>query len=94
MSRDTWSLVKQSKRFYVNTFRRSGSALFVSVIINLLFGCAIYYVHFNHSGPDFYATNGGTPPVMLTAMDSPNDTSVAFLASDPDINDDVKVIPQ
>lgn len=94
MSRGTWSLIKQSKRFYVNTFRRAGSALFVSVIINLSLGVAIYYVYFSQPEHDFYATSGVTPPIMLTAMDVPNETSVALLANDPDDQDDTKVIPQ
>ncbi len=94
MSRETWGLIKRSKRFYVNTFRRAGSALFLSVASNLILGFAIYYVYFNRSGHDFYATNGVTSPVMLTPMDVPNNTSVALLASDPENDFEIKVIPQ
>lgn len=94
MSRETWSLIKQSKRFYVNTYRRAGSALFVSVAINLFLGFAVYYIYFNRPEPDFYATSGITPPIMLTAMDAANETSVALLAPDPDDESDIKVIPQ
>jgi len=94
MSRETWSLIKQSKRFYVNTYRRAGSALFVSVIINLFLGFAVYYSYFNRPEPDFYATSGITPPVQLAPRDAPNDTSVALLGSDPEDESDIKVIPQ
>ncbi len=95
MSRETWALIKHSKRFYIQTFRRAGTALFVSAIINLCLGGAIYYVYFGEPGHDFYATNGVTPPVKLTSMDAPNNTSVALLANDDDNDsDDVKVIPQ
>ena len=94
MSRETWGLLKKSKRFYVVTFRRTGSALLVSVIGNLVFGLAIYYVYFNEPGHDFYATSGVTAPIMLTAMDVPNTTSVALLANDPVNDNDIKVIPQ
>lgn len=94
MSRETWNLIKQSKRFYINTFRKTGSALFVSVIINLSLGFAVYYSYFNRPEHEFYASNGITPPVMLTPMDSPNYTSVALLAADPDDESVIKVIPQ
>ena len=94
MSRETWALLKKSKRFYVNTFRRAGSTLLVSVICNLCLGLLLHYVYFHQPGHDFYATNGVTPPVMLTSMDVPNDTSVALLANDPENDNDIKVIPQ
>ncbi len=94
MSRETWRLIKQSKRFYVHTFRRAGTTLFFSVIINLSLGFIIYYVYLGRPEHDFYATNGITAPVMLTAMDVPNNTSVALLAGDPVNDDDIKVIPQ
>ncbi len=94
MSRETWNLIKQSKRFYVNTFRKTGSVLLISVTMNLALGFAIYYSYFNRPEHDFYATSGITPPVMLTPMDAPNDTSVALLAADPIDDNDTKVIPQ
>ena len=94
MSRETWALIKHSKRFYIQTYRRAGTALFVSAIINLCLGGAIYYAYFSEPGHDFYATNGITKPEQLTPMDSPNNTSVALLANDDNDNDDVKVIPQ
>lgn len=94
MGRETWSLIKQSKRFYVNTFRKTGSALVISAFINLSLGFAIYYAYFSRPEHDFYATNGVTPPILLTPMDLPNETSVALLANDPDDEDDTKVIPQ
>ena len=94
MSRDTWLSIKQSKRFYVNTFRRVGSTLLLSVILNLALGVVIYFIYFGRPQNDFYATDGVTPPVLLTAMDIPNNTSVALLASDPETDNDVKVIPQ
>jgi intracellular multiplication protein IcmM len=94
MSRETWRLIKQSKRFYVNTFRMSGNALFFSMIINLILGLAIYYLYFNQPEHDFYSTNGVTAPIMLTPLDAPNDTSVALLPDDPENDDDNKVIPE
>jgi intracellular multiplication protein IcmM len=94
MSRENWRLIAQSKRFYVNTFRRAGNALLVSILMNLLLGVAIQVVYFNQPENDFYATNGATSPVTLTAMESPNNASAAMLASDPDNESDIRVIPQ
>lgn len=94
MSRETWHLIKQSKRFYVSTYRNVGTALVMSVVINLILGCGIYYTYFNLPEPEFYATSGIAPPVLLTALDMPNNTSVALLAPDPDVETNVKKIPQ
>ena len=94
MSRETWSLIKQSKQFYVFTYRKVGSVLFISVILNLFLGFAIYYTYFGRPDHDFYATNGVTAPNPLIPMDSPNNSSVALLAPDPSDSNDTKVIPQ
>lgn len=94
MSRETWSLIKQSKQFYVNTYRKVGTALLASMIINLSLGFAIYYTYFNRPEHAFYATSGVTAPIMLTAMDSPNYTSVALLGADPVDDDENRAIPQ
>jgi len=94
MSRETWNTIKHSKRFYVDTYRRAGSFLVASMIINLLLGITIYYLYFNQPEHDFYATSGVTPPVQLTYMDEPNFTAVPLLANDPDEDNENKVIPQ
>ena len=94
MSRETWNLIKQSKRFYVATYRRLGTMLVLSVVLNLALGCGIYYTYFNLPEAEFYATSGIVPPVLLTSMDIPNNTSVALLAPDPEIENNVKKIPQ
>lgn len=94
MSRETWNLIKQSKRFYVRTYRKTSTALFISVIINLFLGLTIYYTYFSRPEHAFYATDGVTPPVQLTPMDSPNNTSVALLAPDPLNDDETKAIPE
>ena len=94
MSRGTWRLIEQSKRFHVRTYRKAGSALIVSVFINLMLGLGIYYLYFNQPEHDFYATNGVTSPEMLTPMDTRNDTSVPLLPNDPDIDNEIKVMPE
>ena len=94
MSRSSWALIRHSKRFYVSTFRRAGSALLISSAINLSLGLALYYAYFSRPLNDFYATNGVTPPEMLTAMDEPNLSSVPLIADDDDVDVQIKVIPQ
>ena len=94
MSRGTWSLIKKSKNFYVSTYRRVIRFIIVSIAFNMLLIVSVYYVYFNRPDNDFYSTDGVTAPVMLTAMDMPNNTSVALLANDPNTENDIKVIPQ
>ncbi|AHE67904.1 type IVB secretion system protein IcmM/DotJ [Legionella oakridgensis] len=92
MSRATWDLIKNSKRFYVNTYRKAATFLLISAVFNVLLGVAIYFAYFNLPDPDFYATSGVTPPVMLTALDEPNYTSDPLLASESGTIDN-KVMP-
>ena len=94
MSRETWRLLKQSKRFYVGTYRKAGSALIFSMFINLFLGLGIYYLYFKQPEHDFYATNGVTPPELLKPMDARNDSSVPLLPNDPDDDNEIKVMPQ
>ena len=94
MSRETWNLIKNSKRFYVNTYRRSGTALIFSILLNIFLVVVIGYIYFNEPEPDFYATSGITPPVKMTSLDEPNYTSVPLLADEPESEDETRVIPQ
>ncbi len=95
MSREAWNNIKNTKNFYVNTYRRGGTVLVYSILLNLIFSGLLYYLYFNQPSPDYYATYGGTPPAKLTPLGSPNYTSVPLLASYPDNeNDNQKVIPQ
>lgn len=82
MGRETWDLIKHSKRFYVTTYRRIGNILFLSTVINMFLGCGLYYAYFYRPAHAFYATNGVTPPVELTFLDSPNNTPYALLPSE------------
>ena len=94
MSRGTWDIIKQSKHFYVNTYRRTESMLLLSITINLIIGFAIGYQYLGRPEHDFYSTNGVTAPMLLTPMDSANSTSVALLASESNSETNIKVIPQ
>lgn len=94
MSRRAWDIIKNSKQFYIQTYRKVLLFLVFSLSLNLLFCIAIYYTYFSRSLPAFYATSGITAPVELTPLDQPNDTSVPLLAADPQVDNDNKVIPQ
>ena len=94
MSRETWSTIKNSKNFYVHTYRKAGSFLLLSIALNLIFAVLFYFLYFSQPEPDYYATSGMFQPVKLTRLDSPNYTSVPLLASDPENEEQPKVIPQ
>ena len=94
MSRETWSAIKNSKRFYVNLYRRMGTLLAISVVLSFVLELAIYYVYLSWPDPDFYATSGETPPAQLAPMDSPNYTSDPLLGNDPVTANDLRVIPK
>ncbi len=94
MSKESWSLIKNSKRFYVRAFRWTASLVVLSVFINLLLGMAVYYLYFNQPENDFYVTDGVTPPALLTPMDEANETNVPLLADDPATDDETRAIPQ
>lgn len=94
MSRDAWTITKNSKRFYVHTYRKVGNMLLISVMANLLLIMAIHYIYFNQSEPNFYATSGVTAPIELVPMDEPNYTSVPLLASSEAHGGGTKVMPE
>ena len=94
MSQENWNLIKNTKGFYITTYRRAGRILVISMIINLSLGLAIYYAYESRPEHDFYATSGETAPIMLKALAAPNNTSVALLAADPENENDVKLIPK
>ena len=94
MSRGSWDIIKRSKRFYIRTFRRTGSALIVSTAINVMLLVGIYFSYFDRPEHDYYSTDGVTPPILLTVMDEPNHTSVPMLANDQVQDDNNRVIPR
>ena len=76
MSRASWNEKKSSKRFYVVLYRRMINFLIVSLILNL--GLSILLVNMFSKRPPhaFYATDGITPPMELSARSTPNEGSV------------------
>jgi len=96
VSRGTWTQIRQSNRFYVDTYRRALIALVFSSALSVFLLIAIFHVYFGQPEHDFYATDGVTPPLQLTAMDIPNYSSVPLLANDqePESNVNAKAVPK
>ncbi len=94
MSRANWAKIRQSVGFYRNTYRLGSTILLASVLVNVFLGIAIYHECANQPEHDFYATDGVTPPVKLTAMNHENNSSSALLADEQNNNDNSKAMPQ
>ena len=94
MGRETWNAIKQSKAFYIRTYRACIKAIGISLFLNLIMGLGIYYLYFHRPIRDFYSTSGITPPVKLTPLDEPNYSSKPLLANDQPTDDTIKEIPQ
>jgi len=93
MSRQTWDLIKNGKGFYIATYRKLASVLVWSMFFNIVLSLSVYYVYFQEPEPDYYSTNGITPPLELTPMSEPNETSRPLLATDVEANEGRKLIP-
>lgn len=94
MGREKWNLIRQSKGFYIRNFRWAESALFFSFAISVLLLLAISHVYFSHHQPDYYATDGITPPKKLKALNEPNYTDVPLLSNDIAVDTINRSIPQ
>jgi intracellular multiplication protein IcmM len=94
MSRGQWDVIKQSKNFYISTYRKASTALIISAGLNVVLAFGMYFAYLNRPVTDYYATSGITPPIELQAMSAANSSSSPLLASDPVNTNDNKVIPQ
>ncbi|KTD05936.1 IcmM (DotJ) [Legionella gratiana] len=94
MSRETWNLIKKSKRFDVNVYRRGIVALIVSLILSCVLCLSLLYMYLSEPERDFYATSGIAPPIKLSPMLSPNYSAQALLPPDPPSDSEDKLIPE
>jgi intracellular multiplication protein IcmM len=94
MNRESWGLIKSSKNFNVNVYRRGLVAIIISLGLSCVLGVVLFYVYISEPERDYYATNGVTPPVELTPRDSANMSSRALLEPDPPTILEEKLIPQ
>lgn len=95
MSRAAWHAKKDSKGFYLTLYRKSVKFLLVSLGSNVALSYLAVHMFFIRPEPIYFSTNGATPPVQLTALDTANESSVALLPEDPDKSKPaaIKLIP-
>lgn len=94
MSRRVWDTIMSTNAFYVRIYRHATSILFFSCLLNLMLVVIIWTVRHYQAPPNFYATNGATPPISLKALSQSNESSTPLLSSDPIGEAQVKLIPQ
>ena len=94
MSREQWNTIKRSSGFYVNGFRIGVLLLLCTLFLNIFFAVAIALRYLSEPEPEYYATNGVTALVQLTALMEPNKSSVALLEPDPPTGEQEKKTPQ
>lgn len=94
MSRGKWVNIRQSNRFYIRTYRRASNFVMLSMCVNVVLGVGIYYAYSALPEPDYYSTDGVTPPVELIAMDEPNNSSQPLLANDQEQDNNNRATPQ
>jgi intracellular multiplication protein IcmM len=92
MPRKTWDEIKRSKRFNVYEYRASVLLLLFSLGLNLLLCIFACYTFIKEPEPDYYATNGITPPVQLKVMLKPNESPKPLLESEPVIDETYRSI--
>lgn len=83
MGKAAWSETRGSKFFYVQLYRKTLLVLWVSLSMNILFALGVYYFYFKRPAVEFYASNGVTQPVKLTARATPNPARESLLPSEP-----------
>lgn len=93
MSRGTWNSIKESKWFYVRTYRRIGVWVLMMLLLNGVLLAFLAYSYLNRGIPDFYATNGYLVPIKLTPLTAPNYSTEALLPPDPADDMGQKAIP-
>lgn len=82
MSRASWHETMRSKSFDIVYYRRLTRLVVVSFLLNAALCYLAVHLFLSRPEPIYYSTNGATPPVQLTPLDEPNDSSVALLPSD------------
>lgn len=83
-----WNKIKQSKGFYVTSYRRIMKLMVLSLGLNGLLIAGVVLSFLNIPKRHYYATNGAIAlmaikPVELLPMDKPNYSSQALLPPDP-----------
>lgn len=94
MSGVVWRERMRSKSFYVMSFRKLITLSLCSMLLSLILIADIVWVYYNQPMREFYASSGIAPPVKLSPLSEPNQSSVALLPPDPVLPVEDKPIPQ
>ncbi len=84
MSVQSLRAAREDKYFYRNGFRRATWLLMLSLFINLVLIAAIYKVLLSRVEPNYYATSGVKPPILLRGLSKPNYSSTPLLDPTPE----------
>lgn len=96
---DVWTKIKQSKGFYIRTYKKTLTFTLVSLGLNIVLILAIIYAYIHTPKRHFYATSGATPLIEMTQfelqpLNAPNASSEALLPPDPpDVNNEYREVP-
>ena len=82
MSSLKYERYKTERYFYVSVYRKIIKLMIFSVILNVIIFALASYIFFNQKPPEYYGTNGAMNPVLLTAIKTPNYSSVPLLPDD------------
>jgi hypothetical protein len=82
MSSLKYERYKTQRYFYVSTYRKIILLMIYSVSLNVILFALGTYIFFNEQPPEYYGTNGATNPVQLSAMNTPNNSSIPLLPDD------------
>lgn len=94
MSGVVWRERMRSKSFYVMSFRKLITLSLCSMLLSLILIIDIVWVYYHQPARTYFASSGVTPPVQLSPLSEPNQSSVALLPPDPELPVETKPIPQ
>jgi intracellular multiplication protein IcmM len=93
MTRQVRENIKQSRYFFVRSYRWVIRLLLISLVVNMGLSLSIYYAYYRLPDRQYYATSGVEPPIELNALLSANESDQALLLPDPIEDDDTRDIP-
>jgi len=94
MSQENWNLIKSSKRFNVDIYRRLIRWLVFSLALNVMLCLLVSRIYFTRPDFNLYSTDGVTPPVKLKALAAPNESNIPLLSSSPSRVNIEKPLPE
>jgi len=94
MSINDWHMVRATKEFYVQVYRKTTALALWSMLVNVILVIMIGYCYFTEPEIHYYSSSGVTPPEPLTAMTQANNTDVPLLASGSEIEEAPKLMPE